>query len=473
MTLGLAALVKKRHSSQKVRGECRRILTDTERDLIRLANEPQFDRWRSQVERTGGCENPIYLSGWSTRYDRKGHPVSRYDTTGEPGGRIAVRCGNRRKSQCEPCSYLHSGDSYQIIRTGIGGGKGTPETVNGHPQVFVTLTAPSFGAVHRAGSGPCRNSTPQRVCPHGRSSGCSLRHVEGDERIGSALCQECYDYSGHVLWHAHAGELWNRTIRNIRRLIADAAGLKRNELADHVRLTFAKVAEYQKRGAVHFHAVMRLDGPSGPSTPPPAWATAELLERAVKGARASTTVPLRASSAIGHRVFTWGRQIDVRDLSGSAGGDVTAETVAGYLAKYVSKSVGDAGGVDSRIRGYEEIRCASASPHIRALMGACWRLGSLAEFSELRLRAWAHTLGFRGHVLTKSPAFSTTYGRLREIRAEYARAKAGESLTLGGVLKLSVWRYVGRGYSPAEREVAAGVREDIEENRRMRRVGLE
>ncbi|MFF8437510.1 replication initiator [Streptomyces bacillaris] len=466
-------LIKERHSSRKPRGECRRVLTDIEQDLIRLANEPQFSRWRSQVERTGGCENPVHLSGRTTRYNALGNAVAHYDTSGEPGRRIIVRCGNRRKSQCAPCSYLHSGDSYQIIRAGMGGGRGTPESVAGHPQIFVTLTAPSFGAVHRAGPAPCRNSSPQSTCPHGRFLGCQLRHSEGDEQIGSAVCHECYDYSGHVLWHAHAGELWNRTVRNVRRFIADAAGIKRNRLTDHVRLTFAKVAEYQKRGAVHFHAVMRLDGSSGPSSSPPDWANTELLETAVKAAAGSTVVPLRASSAVGHRVFPWGRQIDVRNLDGGTHQEVTAETVAGYLAKYVSKSVSDAGGVDSRIRSYEEIRCASASSHVRALMGACWRLGSLAEFSALRLRAWAHALGYRGHVLTKSPAYSTTYKRLREIRADYARTRADEFLPLDGVLVLAAWRYVGRGYTPAEKEVAAGIREDMEEIRRLRRWGPE
>jgi hypothetical protein len=49
-------------------------------------------------------------------------------------------------------------------------------------------------------------------------------------------------------------------------------------------VSFAKVAEYQKRGAVHFHAVIRLDGPDGGDTPPPAWATAELLTDAIRAA---------------------------------------------------------------------------------------------------------------------------------------------------------------------------------------------
>jgi hypothetical protein len=36
-----------------------------------------------------------------------------------------------------------------------------------------------------------------------------------------------------------------------------------------LRISFAKVAEYQKRGLVHFHAVIRLDAPDGNTTPPP------------------------------------------------------------------------------------------------------------------------------------------------------------------------------------------------------------
>ncbi|MEU3880091.1 replication initiator [Streptomyces californicus] len=461
-----------RHSPHQAGAECRRVLSEVERDFIRLANDPHFERWRSQVAHTGGCESPVYLSGYSNRYDERGALTSQYTTRDEPGGRIAVRCRNRRKSQCAPCSHLHSGDAYQIVRTGITGGKGTPESVTTHPQVFVTLTAPSFGAVHRAGSEPCRKATPNATCPHGRSLACQKRHEKGDSLTGSALCQECYDYAGHVLWHAHAGELWNRTVRNVRRTLADMAGVQRSRLNDHLRLTFAKVAEYQNRGAIHFHALMRLDGPGGPSEPPPAWATSELLETAVRAARDATTAPLRHSGAVGARAFAWGRQMDCRALGRAGSEPITPESVAGYLAKYTSKSVSDSGGIDTRIRSYEEIRCASASPHIRALMGACWRLGSLPEFADLRLKEWAHALGFRGHVLTKSPSYSTTFGRLREIRAEFTRARVGE-LGPGATFVLSAWRYVGSGYAPAEKEIAAGVREDQEEIRRIKRLGLE
>jgi hypothetical protein len=48
-----------------------------------------------------------------------------------------------------------------------------------------------------------------------------------------------------------------------------------------VRVSYAKVAEYQRRGVFHFHAVIRLDGPAGPTTTPPAWATLGLLTAAI------------------------------------------------------------------------------------------------------------------------------------------------------------------------------------------------
>ncbi|XVQ10567.1 replication initiator [Spirillospora sp. CA-255316] len=50
-------------------------------------------------------------------------------------------------------------------------------------------------------------------------------------------------------------------------------------------VSFAKVAEYQRRGLVHFHAVIRLDRPGGPKATPPAWATYDVLAAVVTHAR--------------------------------------------------------------------------------------------------------------------------------------------------------------------------------------------
>jgi hypothetical protein len=48
-------------------------------------------------------------------------------------------------------------------------------------------------------------------------------------------------------------------------------------------VSFAKVAEFQRRGVVHFHALIRLDGPDD-FTPPSIQLTADELADAVRAA---------------------------------------------------------------------------------------------------------------------------------------------------------------------------------------------
>ena len=452
-----------------------RLLSSTERDLIRLANEPGFHRWLEQIKSTGGCAHPIYLAGHTTTRDAiTGEVLRHYDTSEEPGGRMPLRCRNRRETRCEPCSRLHSGDTFHLVRSGLLGGKGVSERVQLHPRLFVTLTAPSFGAVHRA-SGPdgavCRPRRDGGACEHGRSLGCGQTHADTDPAVGQPLCPDCYDYVGHALWHASAGSLWNRFCHTLRRHLATAAGITQTRLREHLTLSFAKVAEYQKRGAVHFHAVIRLDGPDGPSSPPPLWATPAMLAGAVRSAASAVEVRTPYSSATGERVIRWGEQLDVHPIRSEAFGGSTAVTdnaVAAYVSKYVSKSVGDSGGVDYRITTYTGIELARVTPHFRALMAVCWRLGGLSELKDLNLRAWTHTLGFRGHVLTKSRQYSTTYEELRSARVDHY---GGGNRIADDVTPVteSAWRYVGSGHSLAEAEIAYGIAEDIANLREIRR----
>lgn len=153
----------------------------------------------------------------------------------------------------------------------------------------------------------------------------------------------------------------------------------------------------------------------------------------------------------------------IRSFSG--GSPVTDDKVAAYVAKYVGKSVSEAGGSDYPITSAAEIPYAAANAHMRALMGTCWRLGGLAELQALRLRAWTHTLGYRGHVLTKSRAYSTTYAALRADRAEHRRGGAELGQGVDTVTDAD-WRYVGSGHSPGAALIAAGIAEDLAEARR-------
>jgi hypothetical protein len=73
------------------------------------------------------------------------------------------------------------------------------------------------------------------------------------------------DYVAAVLWQAHAGALWHWFTIALRRALATALGIPVQAFRDHARLSYAKVAACRRRGLVHFHAVLRLDGPDGPA----------------------------------------------------------------------------------------------------------------------------------------------------------------------------------------------------------------
>jgi len=76
-----------------------------------------------------------------------------------------------------------------------------------------------------------------------------------------------------VVWQWWAPDLWRRFTIALRRLIAHTLGVPAVRLAEVATVQYAKVAEYQLRGLVHFHALVRLDGPRTPDgfapAPPP------------------------------------------------------------------------------------------------------------------------------------------------------------------------------------------------------------
>ncbi|QFQ97161.1 plasmid replication initiator protein [Streptomyces phaeolivaceus] len=440
-----------------------RQLPEADRDAIRLAQDPQFTRWLDQITATGGCSHPVHLSGSTTTLDTAtGEILSQYDTRAEPGERLLVRCRNRRATVCAPCSRLHAGDTFHLVRAGLTGGKNIPATVRHHPRLFITLTAPSFGPVHRAGDNRCRPRRDGSTCEHDRPLGCAAIHTPDASLVGQPLCTDCYDYTAHVLWHAHAGKLWDRFVIGVRRHLATSAGLVQSRFAEHARLSFARVAEYQKRAAVHVHAVVRLDGPAGPDDEPPAWGTADRLIDAVRASARRVLVRTPHSPAVGELTLRWGTQIDARPLRTDGDGP-DDDAVAAYVAKYVTKGAGETGaGTDHRVTTWDDISTTPVSDHVRNLMRACWLLGGLPEYEPLHLRTWAHTLGYRGHILTKSRAYSTTYAALRAERAHHVgRAD------IPGTVTEAHWRYVGSGHTSGAALIASGIADDLAVSRRL------
>ncbi|WP_431988119.1 replication initiator [Streptomyces parvulus] len=441
-----------------------RQLPEADRDALRIAQDPDFPRWLQQITATGGCAHPVHLSGSTTTLDgTTGEILRHYDTRNEPGERLLVRCRNRRATICPACSRLHAGDTFHLVRAGLIGGKNVPATVRTRPRLFVTLTAPSFGAVHRAGQ-TCRPRRDGGACEHGRTLGCHTAHAPDAPAVGQPLCPDCYDYTAHVLWHAHASKLWDRFVIDVRRRLASSAGIVQSRFARHARLSFARIAEYQKRAAVHVHAVIRLDGPSGPTDEPPPWGTPDRLTRAVHASAQRVAVRTPYSPAVGDAELTWGSQTDVRALHADGDGPED-DAVAAYVAKYVTKGTDETGaGTDHKVTTRDDIDAAPVSRHVRTLMHTCWRLGGLPEYAPLRLRTWIHTLGYRGHILTKSRAYSTTYAALRAERAHHHGHTDNPNVTTE-----AHWHYVGSGHTPGAALFAAGIAQDIATSRQIAR----
>jgi hypothetical protein len=408
------------------------------------------------VRHPRGCLQPVLLRGRVDHIDgATGELLHRYTTVHEPGGVLPIACKTRRASRCPPCAEVYRADIYQLIRAGLTGGKGIPDTVAAHPCVFTTLTAPSFGTVHvqREKDGRALRCRPRRrsqACLHGNHLSCPDRHTHDDTRLGEPLCPDCYDYTGAVLFNACAPELWRRFTITLRRALARQAGLTVKTLATQLRVSYAKVAEYQRRGVVHFHAIIRLDGPAGPTTAPPSWATLDLLTAAIDQAANSIHVDTPAVPGLPPRTLAWGRELDTQPIT--TAGELTESKVAAYVAKYATKAAECTGTLDRRITPADQLDLLPIREHARRHIAACIQLSKVPGLEDLRLAAWAHMLGFSGHFSTKSRAYSTTLGALRADRAAHQREQAIAAglipdLDSETALVVTDWHFAGRDHA--------------------------
>ncbi len=421
---------------------------------LQRGGDGYFD-WLDHVWAAAGCAHPVRLRGTVQTVDaRSGEVLRSIDTDTLPDGMIYKACGNRRSAACPSCAETYRRDAYHVIRSGLVGGKGVSAHVASHPAVFATFTAPSFGAVHvrvvhrhscheRARCAcrpePCHARRDPELCGHGLPVVCFARHASDDPRLGQPICPDCYDYRAQAVWNNSTGELWRRTKQAIERYLAhqarrrgippiwveDAQGRMRSK--PPVRVSHGKAAEFQARGAVHFHALLRLDGidPHDPDRliPPPTGLTVADLDDAIRQVAVSISLNTAPHSEQPDGwLITWGSQVDVRIISMRGADPVTDAMVAAYLAKYSTKGTEATGHASARL--YDDTIDLYADPvgnHAERLIDACWNVGRDKNYRSLR--RWAHMLGFGGHFLTKARRYSVTFQVLRQARVIYRRTE--------------------------------------------------
>jgi hypothetical protein len=276
---------------------------------------------------------------------------------------------------------------------------------------------------------------------------CGHHHDDSDDLLGQALCAECYDYEGAVLFNAGVSELWRRTTIYALRSLGALLGMSARESSRRLRLSYVKVVEFQKRGSVHLHALVRADIRDDELGQAPGGIDADMLAAALHVAARKVTAPLPGTD--NEVRMTWGEQVDAAIVTDAQNGRRRA---AAYLAKYATKGSDEHGVLDHRLRS-DTPRDARLPNHLRLLVATAWELGERPELGDGRLRLWAHTCGFRGHFLTKSRRYSTTFGALRAERQRWRLANRPdgqqEETSDPSEVEFREWTYEGSGYQTA------------------------
>ena len=326
-----------------------------------------------------------------------------------PTGCIYVPCGDRRASVCPPCAETYRADTYQLIRAGLVGGKGVPDirrrpsgrVRHPHRALLRARPHPQREPQHREGrarAGCAATSPPARTAgarlhrpPH---RGRPLHWAGRSAWTATTTPPTSSGTPGPVNSGAAPSSPSTRALRPLER----AHGVK-------LRVSYGKVAEYQRRGVVHFHALIRLDlrrprrpgcrySRHPPGSPPPT--SGELVAAAVTATRFLT--PDYADTRHSWPI-EWGRQLDIRPVTPrrplTARRTCRTEAVAAYLAKYATKATEPTGlPVTGRMNGETAEHYADPDTHLGRLIAYAWQLGSLPirldQPSEQRERLARH-----------------------------------------------------------------------------------
>lgn len=347
---------------------------------------------------------------------------------------VLVRCGSRSRERCPACAARYARDEYMVATSGIKLIGLSSEGVTVSPVsdfsgafFFLTLTLPSFGAVHSLGA--CR---------------CGTSHADGSFLVGVPLSSASYDYLGHAVSNIFAPRLFNETIKALRYYLPAGYSFE-----------LYGVPEYQKRGAIHIHVLLRFNAPppaqfvasipaicAGVSVDPDPARDFVLAREAVRASYVGRIDSATRFDVETGEIFTeflpfsddvievlemaeslprvvWGSQIDLKKV----GADLTeaeAEKVLGYAMKtlsYTTKTVGDSYG--GYVSAFE--KKISGIAHLLRQNS----LTALKPLKRVSLFSAGKLFGYKGNLRFKSRGWSLlqnlTHSSLRAERAAYHR----------------------------------------------------
>ena len=326
--------------------------------VARLNGPGGLDAFTTQVRAVRGCRRPVRLSGRVIGIGRRrstGGPL-RHPATCPTGccSRRAGPGGRRCARRVPPSTGATPSPSWRQACA----------AARASPRRSATTRQSSSPSPHPA-SGPCTGGARTgpatrgaRVVPMGRRSSAVDGTAARDEALGQALCPDCYDYEGAVLFNAGVSELWRRTTIYALRALGSLLGLSARQAARQLRLSYVKVVEFQRRGSVHLHALVRADVRADEHGEAPDGIDADTAghrpaDRRPEGQRPAARAGRRPSDGVGDQI----------DAAVVADADNGRRRAAAYLAKYATKGSDEHGVLDHRLRsGPAEGRAAARPP---------------------------------------------------------------------------------------------------------------
>jgi hypothetical protein len=134
----------------------------------------------------------------------------------------------------------------------------------------------------------------------------------------------------------------------------------------------------------------------------------------------------------GDTSLRFGEQTDIKIITSAnpteeGDDEISGRQIARYLSKYVTKSVADFG-IGTHRFSPDVIDQLGITEHVRDILRTIATISAGEPYIDML--AWIHTLGYRGHIITKSQQFSTTMTTLRERGAAWRKSQTGSDTVL-------------------------------------------